>query len=1167
MSGDDRAFYLDLLRSCEDLDWADYSRCFDLPVGVDPVEHYLDNWESISPVFAGFFDTAFYLSSYPGIKRNRVIPLVHFLKHGIAEGRAGWPEEQAPVVEPPSVAHGVDERIDPKFEYLYQALSSQLALDWAGYAERYALPEGGDPIEHYLVNWEAVAPVFNGFFDTKHYFSEYPDITVENLRESGLNPLAHFLLFGIKEGRLGWGGEVEAPSRKQEESLAEKKEATLSEKVVRAAGWEAALRTCHQLDWDSYVSHFGLADGEDPVFHYIENWDSQDYVFEGFFDPAYYVETYRDLKIEQLRAAGMSPLAHYVQFGIYEGRLGWPVASSGSDFPEDLGANVAHFYQLLKSNPNLDWKQYSIQLGLDDSVDPVLHYINNWKSVAPVFEGFFDQKIYYELYPDLRGLDINPLVHFVEHGVKEGRKGWISLSAFSQAGGVSFVEGRRTILVVTHETSATGAPVVALEVARRLGERFNVITLSVSMRKDRLHEAFVQASVLHLEGVGAHGPTQARLVVEQLLLQYPIYGVILNSVETFNVMQAMAHFGAPSVSLIHEYAEYTRPFAKMGFALLSSDVVVYPAESLRRSGFRDLKHKIGIKHAPNHVWVQPQGSMQFGAKVQDHGASEHILRRRFGIPVNAILIAGAGHVQPRKGVDWFAETAYYITRRMHEEAHPLAGDVHFVWLGGGYDLNDLDVSVWLETYIENAGLKKRLHFAGHVSSVSEALSDADIYLLTSRLDPFPNVAIDAMVADCGIGCFAEASGVADFLQTHASRSVIAPYGDCAGLAGQVVERLEWLVERDGVNRKLAEDELCFEHYLSVIEQALDEAVRRQSALSSAMERVEKEGACFNGDFYRVGFESGNPLRHFLSLLQKGVVYKKPYPGSAIQGFLDHQPYGDEKDEPFDIYAMRALQARSEDVAGTVVSIVPDGAFSPKLFDGVIAIQFHVYYNDLIAEYADYFACLLEYPVDLYVSHVHPLEEAELESLRSAVSGEVFTLRVGNEGRDVYPFHRLYVESIAGRYDVVGHFHTKKSKDSGERLGDRWRRYLLSNLIGSKPAASQILAQFNAPEVGLVYAEDRHCVDEADNGEYIQELLEQMGLKAQPPYYHFPLGTMFWARTEALAALKALDLDVFRLPEPIPYDGSVLHAFERIVPQLIVSAGYKPRRVYTDKTFW
>src|SRR5690606_34720647 len=124
--------------------------------------------------------------------------------------------------------------------------------------------------------------------------------------------------------------------------------------------------------------------------------------------------------------------------------------------------------------------------------------------------------------------------------------------------------------------------------------------------------------------------------------------------------------------------------------------------------------------------------------------------------------------------------------------------------------------------------------------------------------------------------------------------------------------------------------------------------------------------------------------------------------------------------------------------------------------------------------------------------VHDLNDEQIALLNKAVSGRVYIWQTENKGRDVYPFHHQYVTQILGNYDIVGHFHTKKSKDLSDASGDRWRRYLLGNLIGSKVAIDEILALFNDRQVGLVFAEDAHCVDEADNGDYIEALLQQLG---------------------------------------------------------------------------
>jgi lipopolysaccharide biosynthesis protein len=57
--------------------------------------------------------------------------------------------------------------------------------------------------------------------------------------------------------------------------------------------------------------------------------------------------------------------------------------------------------------------------------------------------------------------------------------------------------------------------------------------------------------------------------------------------------------------------------------------------------------------------------------------------------------------------------------------------------------------------------------------------------------------------------------------------------------------------------------------------------------------------------------------------------------------------------------------------------------------------------------------------------------------------------------------------------------------------------------------------------------------------------------------NFPVGTMFWARTKALKPLFDLNLSWSDYPdEPLPYDGSMLHAIERILPIIIGKNSFK-----------
>ena len=61
----------------------------------------------------------------------------------------------------------------------------------------------------------------------------------------------------------------------------------------------------------------------------------------------------------------------------------------------------------------------------------------------------------------------------------------------------------------------------------------------------------------------------------------------------------------------------------------------------------------------------------------------------------------------------------------------------------------------------------------------------------------------------------------------------------------------------------------------------------------------------------------------------------------------------------------------------------------------------------------------------------------------------------------------------------------------------------------------------------------------------------------PPFFNFPVGTMFWARPKVLKSMFDLKLDWRDYPEePIPIDGTILHALERLLPFAARHSGYR-----------
>jgi lipopolysaccharide biosynthesis protein len=90
-----------------------------------------------------------------------------------------------------------------------------------------------------------------------------------------------------------------------------------------------------------------------------------------------------------------------------------------------------------------------------------------------------------------------------------------------------------------------------------------------------------------------------------------------------------------------------------------------------------------------------------------------------------------------------------------------------------------------------------------------------------------------------------------------------------------------------------------------------------------------------------------------------------------------------------------------------------------------------------------------------------------------------------------------------------------------------------------------------------------------NRDLATALAERMGIEEPlPAFFDFPIGSMFWARSEALKPLFELKLRWEDYPEePLPEDGTILHAVERLLPFATRQAGYGCATTHVPGVTW
>jgi len=137
-----------------------------------------------------------------------------------------------------------------------------------------------------------------------------------------------------------------------------------------------------------------------------------------------------------------------------------------------------------------------------------------------------------------------------------------------------------------------------------------------------------------------------------------------------------------------------------------------------------------------------------------------------------LRIVYLGRLSPRKGVDVAVAALGVLTQRGIPATLDLVGAVYT-----GYEWYEKQ----LREQVRSSGLDGLVHFSGFVPSVWNAVAEADVVVVPSRLDePFGNTAVEAVLAGRPVIASAT-SGLIEATAGYASPQTVAP-GDAEALA-------------------------------------------------------------------------------------------------------------------------------------------------------------------------------------------------------------------------------------------------------------------------------------------------------------------------------------------------------------------------------------------------
>jgi glycosyltransferase involved in cell wall biosynthesis len=920
----------------------------------------------------------------------------------------------------------------------------------------------------------------------------------------------------------------------------------LSGKGYNAVADRRLLEESGLFDAENYRAAAGLDGTISPEEHYLqEGWRKglePSTNFEGSFLYRYY------------RTVGfIAPPA--ITYSTLHA-AGWPV------YP--TCAQAEFVARVIRASDLFDASDYRSRLRLSADLDPALHYVLVGERLGHMPSGRFDSSYYRERHPDVAAASICCLAHYISYGRQEGRRP-VSIAAELSFSDSRIDPLRQTVLILSHEASRTGAPIVAYNIAMQFSRRYNVIVLLLGGGElvsdfNRLCAAVIgpfKQSDLH--------PVEVEHIVRRSLNSYPIAFAIANSIESRRFVPALTSAFVPVILLMHEFASYTYPKNSIGQGLDWSTQIVFSTSITAESAVREHPH---LSSRKIHVLAQGRCDVPKGM-TEAPGIDVKFLCEIFRPKgsENALVVLGAGFVQIRKGVDLFLSCAAAVTALRPERP------VRFIWIGDGYDpKNEPRYSPYLAEQIARCGLEAKVAIIDTIMDLEPAYAMTDVFFLSSRLDPLPNVAIEAAFHGLPIVCFENASGIANLLATDASlSSCVVPHLDVPAAARAIAQFAndEGARRRMGdATRRFAEATFDMTRYAKRLDEIGHEAmaIMRQRNIDFITLR---DNSLFDENMFLPPDSTTSTreeaIRQFLTLWAAVTTSRKPATNARFRrpcaGFHP-QVYAHERSCDYDTTIVNPLAhfIRSGEPEGPWRHevIEPPGTTLANITSLRTGVHVHLYDPELASDFLRKLCCNRS-RCDLLLSTDTPAKADKLQSAMMGYGrGEVTIRVVPNRGRDIGPFFTAFPELLS-EYDVIGHFHSKRSLLDAV-LGETWREFLWQSLMGDLyPMMDIIIERLTVDDgLGLVFAEDPHLSDWDDNLEIAKTLAKRMGIDdSLPPFFEFPNGTMFWCRPAALEPLFALKLDWHDYPEePIAYDGTILHALERLLPFAARHAGYR-----------
>ena len=378
---------------------------------------------------------------------------------------------------------------------------------------------------------------------------------------------------------------------------------------------------------------------------------------------------------------------------------------------------------------------------------------------------------------------------------------------------------KKEILFISHEASRTGAPIILLNFLRWFKQNTDIPFRIILRTGGELESEFAQLAPTLLLGQKVSRELYDRIKgfllrsvanyrIRQWLMSADIGLIYSNTLTNGGLLESLRFLNCPVIYHVHELEYVIRRYGIKGFEKTEKQTTHFIAcADAVKCNLID-HHHIGAQDITViHEFIPISSILE---NILDH----KMLKNELGLPESTFLVGASGTFSWRKGTDLFIQLAHVVKRKVRD------APIQFVWVGGNCDGTEY---LGLQQDILKAGLGDYVHFIGSKPNPLDYFSCFDVFVLTSREDPYPLVCLENAFVGKPIICFDKGGGEPEFVENDCG--FVVPYLNLDIMADSIIQLYQSpdLVKKLGQNAK---KKVCDRHDLKTTAPKILEVIKQ-----------------------------------------------------------------------------------------------------------------------------------------------------------------------------------------------------------------------------------------------------------------------------------------------------------------------------------------------------